>query len=244
MRNAVKQNTQDNGAHNDASAAPLSESPESHALDKNEKGKSGRINIPRSLIAVGLAVLATYLLWFCVWFAPTPAYRTAESLSENTADVIVVLTGGDGRVTLGLELLMQGVAPQLLVSGVFDSISDARFLEIWPEAETLLGCCITLGRTARDTRGNAQETARWLREYGGGRVLLVTSDYHLRRANLELRHHLPENVEITLLAVATNRKHPKVVAETFAESLKYLLTLVGGSRLGPWQLFGSRESAV
>ncbi len=200
-------------------------------------------NLRHGAIATGSAGLLVYLLWFSLWFAPTPMHRTAESMEPNTADLIVVLTGGDGRVRLGVDLLAAGVAPKLLVSGVFDSMTDERFMETWRESEAFFACCITLGRYARDTRGNAQEAAAWLQGNGGMRVLLVTSDYHLRRALLEFHHHLPPETEVLALSVATDRFNPKVLAESFAESVKYLLTLVGGSRFGRWQ-FGRDAGTV
>ena len=199
------------------------------------KARPGRARrLRRGLVAVGAGGLVAYLLWLVLWFAPTPMQPTVDPVADS-ADLIVVLTGGEGRVSLGVDLLAQGVAPQLLVSGVFDSMSDERFIETWRESENLFACCITLGRQARDTRGNAQETAGWLEDHGGSRVLLVTSDYHLRRALLEFDGHLAPDIEITARPVFTNRRNLKVVAETVAESFKYLLTLVGGSRFGPWQ---------
>ena len=197
----------------------------------------------REALVVGGAGLLVYLVWFALWFAPTPVRATAEPISVGSADVIVVLTGGDGRVGLGVNLLIDGVAPKLLVSGVFDSMTDERFIETWRESEAFFACCITLGRSARDTRGNAQEAALWLNDNGGRRVLLVTSDYHLRRALLEFDRHLPTEAEVRAVPVLTPRLKPKVLAESFAESFKYLLTLVGGSRFGPWQLGRTADTA-
>jgi hypothetical protein len=60
--------------------------------------------------------LIAWLLGF-IWFAgalPQPA-----PAGEGT-DVIVVLTGGTGRIERGVTLLREGSADRLLVSGVFE----------------------------------------------------------------------------------------------------------------------------
>jgi uncharacterized SAM-binding protein YcdF (DUF218 family) len=51
---------------------------------------------------------------------------------------------------------------------------------------SLFGCCVDLGREAVDTRSNADETADWLRDHHYRSVRLVTSNWHLPRARMEL----------------------------------------------------------
>ena len=43
-----------------------------------------------------------------------------------------------------------------------------------------------------DTRSNAEETARWLRGHRYRTVRLVTADWHLRRARMELEAAMEE----------------------------------------------------
>jgi uncharacterized SAM-binding protein YcdF (DUF218 family) len=55
-----------------------------------------------------------------------------------------------------------------------------------------MACCVALGFAALDTRGNALETASWIK---GGRyrsLRLVTSDWHMRRSAGELSEVLPD----------------------------------------------------
>ena len=68
-----------------------------------------------------------------------------------------------------------------------------------PQLQTLIGaakpvfdCCIDLGFTAENTLGNARETAEWARAKGYHRLILVTADYHMPRARLELKAAMPE----------------------------------------------------
>jgi hypothetical protein len=64
-------------------------------------------------------------------------------------------------------------------------------------------CCVTLGFAALDTRGNARETARWMERQGLRSLRLVTSDWHMHRAALELENQLPARIGVLRDAVRT-----------------------------------------
>ena len=63
-------------------------------------------------------------------------------------------------------------------------------------APALFDCCIDLGADAVDTRSNAEETARWVKVHRYRSVRLVTSDWHLPRARMELAAALGKDVAI------------------------------------------------
>jgi uncharacterized SAM-binding protein YcdF (DUF218 family) len=56
----------------------------------------------------------------------------------------------------------------------------------------LLSCCVDLDRSAVNTRSNAAETQRWARERGFKSLIVVTSNYHMPRAIVELSHAMPD----------------------------------------------------
>lgn len=122
--------------------------------------------------------------------------REARSLGETdgseTGDALVVLTGGPNRVSTAVTLLSAGRGERLLISGVnpVSTLSDIAAAAGGPES--LFECCVDLGAEARDTVGNAQETAQWARSNGYSTLILVTSDYHMPRALIEMRSALPE----------------------------------------------------
>lgn len=141
------------------------------------------------------------LAWFFgfVWFAvmlPGPA-------GTQRTDAVVVFTGGEGRVDRGLEAVRRHWARQLLVSGVDREVRPREFRAEYEISRPLLACCITLGFESFDTRSNALETSRWLADRKFRSVRLVTSDWHMRRAVLELEKVRPQGVEIVADAVAT-----------------------------------------
>jgi uncharacterized SAM-binding protein YcdF (DUF218 family) len=60
----------------------------------------------------------------------------------------------------------------------------------------LMACCIDLGWQAVDTRSNADETAQWVQRHGFKSVRLVTTDWHMPRARMELASAIGGDVEV------------------------------------------------
>jgi uncharacterized SAM-binding protein YcdF (DUF218 family) len=144
-------------------------------------------------------VLAVWLLGFA-WFAaalPQPAPAT------NKTEVIVVPTGGSGRILRGVELLRQGAAEKLLVTGVFEDVRRAEFAAQHGLSAEEMDCCVVLGFAALDTRGNARETAEWIEQGKYRSLRLVTSDWHMRRSRNELDEVLPEDIRVVEDAVSS-----------------------------------------
>jgi uncharacterized SAM-binding protein YcdF (DUF218 family) len=132
-----------------------------------------------------------------------------EPVEETKADAIVVLTGGTQRLVAGFRLLREGRGGKLFVSGVNENVRPSDLHALAEEDETtkpsdVPRCCVELGFRAKDTRGNAAEIAHWARGSNVRSLIMVTSNYHMPRALLELRATLPK-IEI--------RPHP-VVAQT------------------------------
>jgi uncharacterized SAM-binding protein YcdF (DUF218 family) len=114
-----------------------------------------------------------------------------------------VPTGGVGRIPRGLALLRANAAPRMLVTGVDAEVRPHEFAVEYAVPPPLMNCCVTLGTGALDTRGNARETADWVKERKVRSIRLVTSDWHMRRAALELGGTLPGNVTVLRDAVRT-----------------------------------------
>lgn len=113
----------------------------------------------------------------------------------TTTDAIVVPTGGPGRIPRGLALIEAGRAKRMLVTGVATGLRKADLVAAngHPRA---IACCVDLGREAVDTRSNAEETGRWMHEHGYKSVRLVTSDWHMARARMEVGAALDGDVTI------------------------------------------------
>jgi uncharacterized SAM-binding protein YcdF (DUF218 family) len=108
------------------------------------------------------------------------------------ADGIVALTGGDDRVSAALALLAERAAPALLISGAGKGTYLGDFTVDDSLAATHYADAITLGHRAATTRGNALETAAWANARQMKSLIVVTADYHMPRAILEIQRCLPD----------------------------------------------------
>ena len=124
------------------------------------------------------------------------------------ADGIVALTGGGERIIAAMALLRENKGARLLISGVHPDTSLEDLKNLIPDPEGLFDCCVDLDRAARNTVGNAIETARWVRKMGYHSVILVTAQYHLPRSEIELKRELPD-VTLTVFPVFPDGLHAR-----------------------------------
>ena len=114
------------------------------------------------------------------------------SADPEPADAIVALTGGEGRLVAGLQLLDRDKGARLLISGVHTETSRQQVFEAAGQLPVRAACCVDLGRSAENTIGNAGETAYWVNKHGYHSLIIVTATYHMPRSLMELRAVLPE----------------------------------------------------
>jgi uncharacterized SAM-binding protein YcdF (DUF218 family) len=106
-------------------------------------------------------------------------------------DGIVVLTGTPARLNAGFALLKEIPDTRLLVSGVNAKVTRETLRQAMGQSTNLMDCCVDLGRIARNTVGNAEETALWAKNLDIDNILIVTSAYHMPRSLVELRRKMP-----------------------------------------------------
>ena len=151
-----------------------------------ERARRWALRVVRAVLS---AVALFALLWSggLAWFAE--ASREGSDRPELATEVIVVPTGGSGRLEEGLRLLESGVAQMLFVTGVGEGVERAELRERYDPA--LWACCVELGYEAEDTESNAREAAAWMESRSFTSLRLVTSGYHMLRAMMEFRSALP-----------------------------------------------------
>lgn len=174
-----------------------------------------------------MAFVTLVLIWALgfIWFAANVVTMKPEYMDEKT-DAIIVLTGGDKRVNEGLDLLANGKADKLFISGVNQQVKPEELVALWPGNKEKVLCCITLGYNAEDTGDNAMESDEWIGANNIKSIRLVTSNYHMARSGLIFHQKMP-TLEIY--------RHPVVPADfdpwgsqfwpfAFEEYNKFLLT--------------------
>ena len=135
------------------------------------------------------AFLVVALIWFCglLAFAGRVQQQT-PARAPAPAQGIVALTGvgSNQRIAAAISLLEDGYGRRVLVSGVDRKASREDIRNVSRAVRRLYDCCVDLGFMAADTVGNARETTDWARAMRYNRLIVVTADYHMPRAMLEL----------------------------------------------------------
>jgi DUF218 domain len=144
----------------------------------------------RAWIVAGLALAVVLALWT----ARAGTYLVVDE--PRPSDVIVVLAGEtDRRPARALELLDQGYAKKVLI----DVPADARiyaftqlqlaekYVQGLPQAAAVRVCPINGLSTKAETR----DVEKCLASENVHTVLIVTSDFHTRRARSIFRHQVP-----------------------------------------------------
>ncbi|MEO0590696.1 MAG: YdcF family protein [Pseudomonadota bacterium] len=170
----------------------------------------------RKILSAAFLIWSIGFLWFAVSL-PQPA-------QDLTTDAVIVPTGGAGRIARGLDVLDEGLARRMLVTGVDPEVKPGEFAAEFQVPHALMDCCVTLGFMAVDTRGNAFETAEWVERNDVTSLRLVTTDWHMRRAAGELDRKLPDSVRVVRDAVPSQPN----LGSLFLEYHKLIASRVAG----------------
>lgn len=168
---------------------------------------------------------ALFLVWalgFILFVAALP-----QPAGNARTDAVVVPTGGEGRIAQGLSVLEQGLAKQMLVTGVDREVRPGEFAAQFSVDDATFECCVTLGFAAVDTRSNAAETAQWVEDNEVRTLRLVTTDWHMHRAASELRRALPGEIRVVRDAVPSNPTLPDLFLEYHKLLASWTAGLIG-----------------
>ena len=197
--------------------------------------------------------IAAFLVLALIWFSGLLAFAgrvqgSTPNPAPANAQGIVALTGANSneRLAAAMGLLEDGYGRRVLVSGVDPIASRADIRRVSRAVRRLYDCCVDLGFTAADTVGNARETAAWAGAMRYRKLIIVTADYHLPRAMLELNAVLRgTGVTAQTYAVATPSlkardwwRNPSAARLMVIEYCKYLVILAREAVLG----LGPRET--
>lgn len=176
------------------------------------------------MILRGVALLAlAWALGFALFML-----SLGKPLEDDVkTDAIVVLTGGKGRIDRGIALIRAGAAKRMLISGTDPTVRPIELAVQYRTPPRLFRCCIDLGHEAVDTRSNADETAAWVRRRGYKSVRLVTADWHMARARLELSNALGGEAEVVGDGVATQPRFAMLLREYHKYLVRRIALLTG-----------------
>ena len=179
-------------------------------------------------LALAVALVAADFLWF------VHQMPVSETAPARNADGIVALTGGPFRINDALDLLASGHGKRLLISGVNPTTRRGEIARLMPEHERWFTCCVDIDHSAT-TIGNAIETRQWVKSRGFQSLIVVTANFHIPRALMELGHELPDVTLVPYGVVSEKMRieawweNPETARLLFLEYLKYIV-----ARIRPW----------
>lgn len=155
----------------------------------------GRIRLGCLILVVVTAFLALTAFLFRVPLLTTAGQFLIENDSPRKSDLIVVLGGDDfgTRIIKAAQLQQAGYAPYVLVSGpaILLGPESDETIEYARRQGYSRSMFRPLPSNADSTRSETVIIGNYLREHGVKKMILVTSNYHTRRAAKLMRKANP-----------------------------------------------------
>ncbi len=198
-------------------------------------------------VAAGL-VLSAFLAGLAVFVVTVARF---EPSNGARADGIVVLTGGERRLSVAAALLSDKRGKRLLISGANPIATRHDLFQRSGLSADLFKCCVDVGYDAHDTSSNALETKAWAKANQFSRLIIVTSSYHMPRSLTEFGRAMPDVILVPSAVLPRKSKYwwadVSKARVIFSEYVKFLpsATRYAVARLTAWNdsaVAGSAET--
>jgi len=191
------------------------------------------MNIIKALITLVVILTVAITILFIDFTYKTFSYSTRDI----SADAIVVLAGGKGRVDEGVRLYKEKKGKWLFFIGVGPTVRVSDLYQ--PKKGDPSPDGVIIEKASRNTLENAIYGRDIIMGKEVRSIVLITSRYHMKRASILLRNALPKDVAIYPYPVDTNNlketwwSHSGSFQLLFREFYKYCMfraffTLVPG----------------
>ena len=144
--------------------------------------------INRKILNSTIILICTFIIIHFSYYISQIQTKIDDINMFDEIDAIIVLTGDKNRIAHGINILKNGSAQRLLISGVNEKISNTKIKNLYGvdvNSKKLFDCCIDIDRISTNTFENSRETYIWSKELGFRNLLIVTSHYHVPRVKLE-----------------------------------------------------------
>lgn len=127
------------------------------------------------------------------------AFSFNETFDKH-CDSVVVLTGGKNRIRHALNVIKVSPPKNVFISGVH---KKTTLRAIIGDSGNHPDINFILGKEAKNTFENAEEIKNWVITHAIKKIILITSDYHMRRSLLVIRD---KNKELEIIPCASKSK--------------------------------------
>jgi uncharacterized SAM-binding protein YcdF (DUF218 family) len=205
-------------------------------------------------ILVNLIVLVSFVVFCAVLYLlrrPILRFTAEEWIVEDAldkADALIVL-GDDNfyadRATRGAQLFREGKAPVVVASGrrlrpnagIAELMEHDLFERGVPRDKI-----VRFAHDADSTLEEAQALARLAKERKWHSVIVVTSNFHTRRARYIFQHVFPQGTEVRIASARDGEFDPEHWWEK-RKSIKELTREFAGMVVSLWEQRGKRETS-
>lgn len=192
--------------------------------------ESRTTKIYRHLASVGVIILSIFLSYS---FVCSILLLDARSESKNSKsvfvqtppDLIVVFTGGPGRIEYAVKKAQEFKQPNVFITGVNEKNSVNSLIN--PIDKNLNRDHYEIDYTARNTVENVVSTLRYVRANRGlNKILIISSDYHIMRIKQIVASLKAEDdkFEFYYSAVFSNYLHFHNIKLLYLETFKLIRT--------------------
>ena len=161
------------------------------------------------------SIIILFLIYSFVIFLGKIQYN--QSNFNYQTDGIAVLTGGKGRINLGLELFNNNSNLRLIISGVDKKVSEKSIIPKNLNNKSN----ITIDKDSQSTYQNAKVIKKWVSKYKLKNVTIITSYYHIPRSMMLIKSLTPN---INFYAYPVEKKISNKTS--FRENILYYFFLI------------------
>ena len=136
------------------------------------------------IILVSLFLCYSFACAILLLDARNEGKNSQSTFVQSPPDLIVVFTGGSGRIQYAVKKAQEFRQPNVFITGVHQKNSVQSLLNpIDPQAKETEH--IEIDYTARNTVENVVSTLKYLRNNRGhNKILVISSDYHIMRIKM------------------------------------------------------------
>jgi uncharacterized SAM-binding protein YcdF (DUF218 family) len=195
--------------------------------------ESKATRIYRHLASIGIVLVSVFLAYTFVCSillldARNETKNSKTKFAQNSPDLIVVFTGGVGRIEYAVKKAREFRQPNVFITGVNEKNSVQTLLNPIniPEKESEH---FDLDYTARNTVENVESTLKYLRSNTGiTKVLIISSDYHIMRIKhiIQTLKISSDKFEFYYSAVPSNYLHFRNIKILYVETFKLVRTKI------------------
>ncbi|MBP9679812.1 MAG: YdcF family protein [Bacteriovorax sp.] len=180
------------------------------------------------IILVSLFFSYTFICTILLLDARNETKNAKASFVNTPPDLIVVFTGGPGRIEYAVKKAQEFKQPNVFITGVHEKNSVKTIMNpITPHSSETEH--IEIDYTARNTVENVISTLKYLRNNRGlNKILIISSDYHIMRIKQIINTLSSEEDKFSFFfsAVPSNYLHFKNIKILYTETFKLVRTKI------------------